>query len=215
LVTEPDAVFANAEIPDEKLDLTAIVTREDGYNYNAIIKIRHLDDLVVGKTSFNVDFNNYNPLTDNLGWDKIDLTNSGYWAIVYGGFFGNEKVAGINSYYGEVDAWFVSPAINFDLYDNYFLELKSAYNTQNKYGEFSVLYSNNYSGNVSSANWSTIEGSFINPSNETGNWIQSGPINLSTKTELGHIAFRITKDDNYSYNPTIVIDNIVLSSYNN
>ena len=215
LITEPNATFADTEFPTEKLDLTAILTRDNGYNYNTMLKIRKLNDLVIGKTSFNIDFNNTNPISNNSGWDNIDNANNSKWSLIYGGFFGNQQVAGINSYYGAVDAWLISPTINFNQFNNYFLELKSAYNSENKYGEFSVLYSDNYSDDVNSANWTPIEGTFVNSSNDVNIWIHSSPINLSNKTGFGHIAFRITKADNSSYDPTIVIDNIVLSSYNN
>jgi len=210
LETESEATFANTDIMTQKLDLTAIVTRGNSYYSDAKLKIRSLNDLVIGKTSFNIDFYDSNPFNEDLGWTRTDNTGNGNWTVMYGGSLSNEKVAGVDGYYGETDAWLISPVINFDVLDYYFLEFKSAYNYTNKYGDLEVLYSYNYSGNINSADWTAVSATIVNESNDTGVWIDSGIIDLSNKNGLGNIAFRITKNDNYSNDPSVVIDNIVL-----
>ena len=170
---------------------------------------------VVPVTSFNVDFQgfiNYDDIEID-GWVNFNETGSRLWQAKE---FNSNLYAQINAY-SSTDisntAWLVTPPIDFDINTNEVLQFQSAiaYYTHES---FSLYYSSNFDGiNVLSATWIEINGFNIAGSSST-NYVfeSSGPIDLSSYSGIGYIAFKYEGEAGSGETGTFILDDIELSN---
>lgn len=166
-------------------------------------------------TSFSLDFEQFANYDDVVvaGWVNFAEAGSRIWHTKE--YSGN--VYGQMNAYNSTDAsnisWLVTPPIDFDVNANEILEFQNAVAFYT-HESFNLYISFDFDGeNVLSANWTEITG-FTKAGSSTDDyvWVDSGEIDLSSYSGIGHIAFKYNGDVDLGETGTFILDNIVLSN---
>lgn len=169
---------------------------------------------VVPVTSFNVDFQGFNDYDDIEidGWINFNESGSRLWQARE---FDNNLYAQITAYNSSDisnKAWLITPPIDFDINTNEVLQFKSAI-AYYEHDSFSLYYSSNFDGsNVLNATWTEITGFNIAGPSANYVFVNSGPIDLSSYTGIGYIAFKYEGEAGSSETTTFILDDIELSN---
>jgi hypothetical protein len=149
----------------------------------------------------------------SAGWTNVNNSGgSDVWEI--GNFSNNNyaQITGYNSGEDVIDSWLVTPAINMDATT----EEELNFNIQAAYDNgtiLTVLISTDFSGDVTTANWSLLDANIpTGPEGGFGDFVPSGPINISCVDGTAHIAFRYEGSDP-SATTRYHIDDIVITGY--
>lgn len=169
---------------------------------------------VVPVTSFNVDFQGFNDYDDIEidGWINFKESGSRLWQARE---FDNNLYAQITAYNSSDisnKSWLITPPIDFDINTNEVLQFKSAI-AYYEHDSFSLYYSSNFDGsNVLNATWTEITGFDIAGPSANYVFVNSGPIDLSSYTGIGYIAFKYEGEAGSSETTTFILDDIELSN---
>jgi chondroitin-sulfate-ABC endolyase/exolyase len=151
----------------------------------------------------------FKPEEDSLRyWTTINNSSTtNKWAYHPYGF---AQVAGNTTAVSE--NWLVSPQINLAITDDVLLSFISSYQGgDSSANNLSLWVSSNFTGNVTTANWTEL--SFIKPNTGNYTWINSGNVNLAAyKGNTVHIAFKATAQGTTSSDRIFGIDNLSLLS---
>ena len=124
-----------------------------------------------------------------------------------------------NGYGGDVasDDWFISPAVDFDTYNNEILTFKSyTQYTDDTYPKLSVKYSTDYSGSGDPSSSTWIDLSYTASAENSQSWTNSGSIDLSSVVGTGYIAFQYTSSGTGSNSSSLWrIDDIKITGKEN
>ena len=168
---------------------------------------------VVPVTSFNIDFQEFNNYDDIEidGWINFNESGSRLWQAKK---FGTNLYAQISAY-NSLDisnkAWLITPPIDFDINTNEVLQFKSAI-VEYEHESFSLHYSSNFDGsNVLNATWTEITGFNIAGPSANYAFVNSGPIDLSSYSGIGYIAFKYEGEAGSS-ETTFILDDIELTN---
>jgi len=149
-------------------------------------------------TVYSENFQQFDSIEDyvNIGWTNININNgSEIWEL--DGFSNNQyaRVSGFGSEEIGIDSWLITPAINIgtNTEEELNFQIQAAYD--NGIG-LSVLISNNFLGDVSTANWQVLDVTMpIGPVDGFGDFVQVAPIDLSCINGIINIAFRYEGSD--------------------
>ncbi len=208
--------FASNLFPTNEVTITAIVGQgtEDQI---AQLSIRNLDDIEGGEVEvpeddpFNVTFTGQLSfeVANVDGWQNISMKGADTNTWIARDFGGNSfiEARGFNNDNDEIEAWFISPELDFDTLSNISFETAIAFWTHEG---LSVLLATDYDGsNIAGATWTELDGTTLaDASNEDYIWVPSS-VSLAAYAGKGHIAFRHT-GDNSTNTGTSRIDNIVI-----
>lgn len=214
------SAFANTPYPTNEITLTGIVGQGTEEQIEQV-SVRNLDDVEGGNGGtggggggssdpFDVTFDsgqiNFEPASIE-GWQNVNMKGNGTWRARE--FDGNwfVEARGFQDPDPEVEAWFISPEIDFDTYSTVSFQSSIAFWT---HGGLSVLISTDYDGsNIESATWEELDAADLaGQNNENYAWVESGVVNFG-KTGKGHIAFRHI-GDNSNNTESSRLDNIVI-----
>ena len=124
------------------------------------------------------------------GWTNVNVSGgSTEWEI---GEFDNTnyaQISGFSSGEDEINVWLVSPSINMDTTteEELLFDVQTNFDNGNI---LSVLFSSNFSGDVTTATWESLDASIPNgPSGGFGDFETVGPINISCLDGTINVAF--------------------------
>ena len=146
------------------------------------------------------------------GWTIQAVQGHTYWAQTT--YNGNSymQISGYNATGPVIETYLISPKIDFDTYDNEVLTFK----TKNGYYRgttLSVWVSTDYDANdAANATWRPLNAQ-IDERNNSGygpTFIESGPVDLSTYSGIGHIAFKYLGNTT-TLTTTYQIDDVVIA----
>lgn len=196
LFTSTFADFKSITLPESSGTVTAVYTRNFSGDENILV-VRDTNDLNMsgdrcdppvlcdtpsggGSVFYQEDFENFSNFVDE-DWTSVNVNNGNVnWLV--GSFSGNSyaQISGFSSNEDPIDVWLVTPTINMDNTEGEELKFEVQSNFDN--GQIlSLHYSNNFTGDVTTATWTEIEEVVIpiGPSNGFGTFELVGPINIS------------------------------------
>ncbi|PVW14113.1 DUF5689 domain-containing protein [Marixanthomonas spongiae] len=207
--------FKNLSLPEGNGMLTAVLSTFNGTNQ---LFIRNPDDVMFdgercddgsgggtgegfecttpsggGTAFFNVDFEEFNAIEDyvDAGWTNVNVAGGGtVWEI--GNFESNNyaQISGFNSGEDEIASWLVTPEIDMDntTGEELSFDVQASFDNGTI---LSVVFSTNFTGDVTTADWQTLSAVNIptGPDDGFGNFQSVGPVNISCIDGPIHIAF--------------------------
>ncbi|RMA65841.1 DUF5689 domain-containing protein [Ulvibacter antarcticus] len=208
--TSTFADFKGLELPAGRGTLDAILTKNFfGEAFNVVIndpstinfdQTERCDPNVLtcttasggGAVFYSENFEQFNAIEDYeaIGWTNVNITGGNeVWEI--GNFSNNNyaQISGFNSGETDIDAWLVTPAINMDQTtgEELSLQIEAAYDNGTI---LSVLVSTNFTGDVTTAEWSLLDITVPSgPSGGFGGFQDIGPVNISCLDGNINIAF--------------------------
>jgi hypothetical protein len=147
----------------------------------------------------------------SAGWTNVNVSGGNeVWEI---GTYSNNnyaQISGFSSGEDVIDSWLVTPAIDMDATT----EEELTFNITASFDNgtiLTVLVSNDFTGDVTTATWNLVDAAIpTGPEGTFGDFVASGPINISCVDGMAHIAFRYQGSD-----PTATtryhIDDIVIT----
>ena len=145
-----------------------------------------------GDAFISEDFESYGDFSEveAAGWTNVNVSGgSTEWEL---GNFNNSnyaQISGFSSGEDEINVWLVSPAINMDntTKEELLFDVQTNFDNGNI---LTVLFSTNFTGDVTTATWSPLDASIPNgPSGGFGDFETVGPVNISCIDGTLHIAF--------------------------
>lgn len=131
-------------------------------------------------TLFSENFESISNINELTGWVNINVSG-GNTRFVLGNFSNNNyaQISGFNSNESNIEAWFVSPEMNFNSFTRHQLDLNIEAAFDN--GKIlSVLITNSYTGDVTTTEWQELDVDVPSgPSSGFGGLQNVGPVNLS------------------------------------
>ncbi len=140
-------------------------------------------------------------------WTTVSVVGDQEWQIdSIHGVDGSlcAKVQGYDGGAFENEDWLISPAINFDTYENEVLNFQTAMNYTGLALELKI--STDYAGDPSTATWEDLS---FTASEGSWAWTASGNIDLTSYTGTGYIAYKFMSTTDGS--ATWEVDNITLT----
>ncbi len=124
------------------------------------------------------------------GWINEDQLNSTQWEKRS---FDNNGFAQIRGFMSTapMDTWLITPEIDLSQATKMSFVSATAFWTHDA---LTVMYSNDFSGDVSAANWIELSPTIAGSSDPNYDWIPSGDVDLSAANGMGRIAFRYEGD---------------------
>ena len=221
MFTTSFSTFANETLPDEPVDMTAIVS-QGGNNSERQLVIRNLDDLD-GYDGGGGGGGNDDPVDELMedfqgGADGTDVNLSGWTNVATEGtrlwrfreFDGNVYVqaTAFNDSSPSMETWLVTPPINMDEASELSFESFQAFYAHNG---LTVLVSTDYDGdNVQTATWQELDVTLAGSGEDNYTFVPSGSVDLGDYDGTGYIAFRYNGNGNNGNTTTYAIDNIVI-----
>lgn len=145
-----------------------------------------------GSNFFEEDFESFGDMSDveAAGWTNVNVSG-GVTEWVLGNFSNSNyaQISGFNSDEDEIDVWLVTPSIDMDntTGEELLFDVQSNYDNGNI---LTVLFSSNFTGDVTTATWQTLDASIPNgPSGGFGDFETVGPVNISCLDGTINIAF--------------------------
>lgn len=138
------------------------------------------------------NFESFGDISDveAAGWTNVNVSGgSTEWEL---GNFDNSnyaQISGFNTGEDEINVWLVSPAINMDntTKEELLFDVQTNFDNGNI---LTVLFSTNFTGDVTTATWSPLDASIPNgPSGGFGDFETVGPVNISCIDGTMHVAF--------------------------
>ncbi len=145
-----------------------------------------------GNVFWSENFEQFNAIEDyvDAGWTNVNV-NGGSTLWVIGNFDGTNyaQISGFNSGEDVIETWLVTPSIDMDGTTEEELMMDIQTNFDN--GEIlSVLFSTNFTGDVTTADWETLAVSIpTGPSDGFGTFEAVGPVNISCIDGTINLAF--------------------------
>jgi hypothetical protein len=209
LFTQSYAVFADAEIPADKVTLTAIVS-QGGNQLSRQLFIRNLTDVSGGGSGGGDLMETFSGVTNNTdlnlaGWSNIAETGSRLWrGQVFSGN-GYAQATSFNSADPVNVMWLITPPISLDVPK--VLSFETAMNFW-RHNALEVFISNDFNGNnVTTATWIKLNARLAEESDPINTFIPSGDIDLSGFSGTVRIAFKYS-GDNTTNTSTYRVDNV-------
>jgi len=147
-------------------------------------------------TLFSENFESISNINELTNWVNINVSG-GNTRFVLGNFSGNNyaQISGFNTGENEIEAWFVSPELNFNSFTRHQLDLDIEAAFDN--GKIlTVFITNNYTGDVTTTDWQLLDVEVpTGPSSGFGGFQAVGPVNLSCFEGNVRIAFRYQGSD--------------------
>lgn len=194
--TRSQATFADASVPAQPVDMTAIVSQFDGPQ----LLIRNLNDVggsgpgPGGPDTLEVlmeDFSQGSDGTDIAypGWTNAALQGSRKWRTEA---FGGNQFAQATAFQDNspaMETWLITPPINLNSGPKT-LTFESAQAFWVHDG-LQVFLSTDFDGeNVAGATWTPLSVPLAGSSQDNYDWVDSGPVDLSAFSGVGYLAFR-------------------------
>lgn len=145
-----------------------------------------------GSAFFSENFESFNAIEDYVaaGWTNVNV-NGGSTLYVIGNFDNNNyaQISGFNSGESEIETWLVTPAIDMDgtTGEELLFDIQSNFDNGTI---LSVVFSNNFSGDVTMADWQLLDANIpVGPEGGFGDFENVGPINVACIDGTVHFAF--------------------------
>ena len=139
------------------------------------------------------------------GWTNVSTTGINLWTK--NSFSGNgyAQATAFQATDDNVDAWLVTPELDLSQVSTMSFQSAKAFYVQDG---LEVLYSSDFSGDVTTATWETVVCTLASESDEDFDWIDSGQIDLTSfGGATGFVAFRY-QGDPAANTTTYRIDNL-------
>ncbi|WP_459210210.1 DUF5689 domain-containing protein [Aquimarina rhabdastrellae] len=112
-------------------------------------------------------------------------------------------------------AWLISPQIDLDAQEGETLRFQTS-NSFADGSEMQVLFSRDWDGteaNITAANWGVlVDATIVQDSDDFGDWIESGNVDLSCETGTIYIAFKYTGSGDSALDGTYELDEISIDA---
>lgn len=183
----PWTQYSGAILVEESMTIWAYAEK-DGYNNShvasAIYTIQSGGGSMV--TIFNQDWEG-----EMNGWTFVDLEGEMSWTVAQ--YSGNHYAYANGYNQGANVDWCISPAFDLDNYSNEVLTFRTAKNYTGP--NLEVFFSNDYDGeHPATATWQSLTCAL---SQGSWNWVESGPIDLSSFSGPNcYIGFKYTSEEN-------------------
>lgn len=147
-------------------------------------------------TLFSENFDSISNINELTDWVNVNVSG-GNTRFVLGNFSGNNyaQISGFNTGESTIEAWFVTPEMNFDTFTRHQLDLniEAAFDNAKI---LSVLITTNYTGDVTTTDWQELDVDVpTGPSSGFGGFQSVGPVNLSCFEGNVRIAFKYEGSD--------------------
>lgn len=214
LSTSTFASFKGVRVPSGRGDIDVILTRDFYDDFYTVYlndpsgihfdSIERCDPDTIGcegpsggnDTLFTEDFESISNINDLTDWVNVNVSG-GSTRFVLGNFSNNNyaQISGHQSGESAIDAWFVTPEMNFDSFTGHQLEMSIEAAFDN--GKIlTVLITNNYTGDVTTTDWELLDVNVpTGPSSGFGGFQPIDPVNLSCFEGNIRIAFRYQGSD--------------------
>ncbi|WP_299435801.1 DUF5689 domain-containing protein [uncultured Aquimarina sp.] len=178
---------------------------------------------VIGNTNlFSDDFETQstNSLISGNGWTNyIQAGTEGWEAWSSGGSNGSLGVSARAGSFRSGDdstiAWLITPQIDLDAQDGETFRFQTS-NSFSDGSEMDVLFSRDWDGteaNIAAATWGIFpDATIVQDSDNFGDWIESGNVDLSCETGTIYIAFRYTGSGDEGFDGTYELDEISIDA---
>lgn len=167
-----------------------------------------------GAAFYEENFEQFNAIEDyvNAGWTNVNIADATgeLWEI--GNFSNNNyaQISGFNTSEPDINTWLVTPGIDMDGTTMEELEFDIQVNFDNG-TILTVLFSNNFTGDVTTAEWLELDASIpTGPSGGFGDFQTLGPINIACVEGTMHLAF-VYRGSDPDATTRYHIDNIVVT----
>lgn len=166
-------------------------------------------------TLFSENFESISNISQLTNWVNVNVSG-GTTRFVLGNFSGNQyaQISGFNSGEQNIEAWFVTPELDFDSFSNHQLEMDIEAAFDN--GKILTVYiTENYTGDVTTTDWQLLDVDVpTGPSSGFGGFNAITPVNLSCFEGNVRIAFRYLGSDPSS-TTRYHLDNIRITGIDN
>ena len=151
-----------------------------------------------GEVFYNENFETFDTIEDyeDAGWTNINVSNGNtLWEI---GSFSNSnyaQISGFNSGEDDIDVWLITPSITLEntTKEELLIDIQSSYDNGTI---LSVLFSSNFTGDITTATWELLDASIpVGPNGGFGDFETVGPINISCIEGSINIAFLYEGED--------------------
>jgi hypothetical protein len=147
-------------------------------------------------TLISENFNSITNINQLSGWVNVNVSG-GNTRFVLGNFSGNNyaQISGFNSGESTIDAWFVTPSLDFSTFTRHQLEMDIEAAFDN--GKIlTVLITEDFTGDVTTTDWQLLDVNIpTGPSSGFGGFQSITPVNLSCFEGNVRIAFRYQGSD--------------------
>lgn len=144
------------------------------------------------------------------GWSNLAIEGSRVWR---GRFFDNNTYAQATAHNDpaqSMETWLITPAFNLNMAKK--LRFRSAVAFWN-HNPTEVLISTNFNGsNLGTATWTPLPAVLAGQANPNYQWVDSGEIDLSAWTGVGHIAWRYRGSGPGGQTTTFVLDDVLIDN---
>lgn len=220
LETSSFANFSSVKMQSQTGGFIDAVVTKDFRGDNFVLVINDIEDIKFEDTLcqpltpfYSQDFESFGSTSDveTAGWTNVNV-NGGSTTFTLRNFGGNQFMQASAFRTGEnpLEMWFVSPAINLD--SNTDEELSFGTKTGfNNGAALSVLISTDFTGDVTTATWQTLNATLANgpSSGFQFDFTESGAIDLSSFSGDVYIAFKYLGGDG-DVTTTFQIDNLTI-----
>jgi len=164
---------------------------------------------VGGDKDINESFDRFDDNEDIViaGWTNIAVKGARIWRCKV---FDNRHYAqatAFNDVDPEVESWMVTTEILLDVPKVISFETAQAFWTHDG---FSVLISEDYSGDVTTATWEDLGARLADSNDADHAWVASGEIDLSTFSSPVHVAFRYVGSEPNGETGSFRVDDILV-----
>ncbi|TCK68003.1 hypothetical protein DFQ05_1787 [Winogradskyella wandonensis] len=220
--TSTFADFKGLTLPSGRGMMTAVLQKNFfGDEFNVVINSPEDVDMT-GERCDPVFIADFQEATDNTdfdtpGWINFIEAGSRPWREDVFSGNGTARFSAFSSGDASNIGWLITPSIDMDAQSGEILsfDMQHAF-PDSGHDPIEVLWSNDFDGTeagVTSATWTSLpftKSYIVDP----GNWfnfVNSGPLDLSSVTGTAYIAFRYTGSDTANQNMTIDIDNVKIT----
>ncbi len=208
--TSTFADFSSVKLAQGRGYIDGILTYDFFGDYY-IVSVNSLDDIHLDETNrcdpdvfacdgpsgggtafYTQNFEQFNAIEDyeNAGWTNVNVSGGNtLWVI---GNFNNSnyaQISGFNTGESTIETWLVTPAIDMDntTEEELFMDIQTNFDN----GKIlSVLFSNNFTGDVTTATWQPLDVTIPSgPADTFGDFETVGPVNISCIEGTMHLAF--------------------------
>ena len=198
LFTRSSASFANTSVPATVESLVGIVGEFSSSSFNPQLSMRSIDD-IDGEGTTGTDegiSEEFNGGSDNSdidinNWENIAAEGERRWQKKTFDGNGYAQATAFNDTNPSMEAWLISPEVNATQYSELSFETAQAFYVHDG---LTVWITSNYTGDVSTTSWESIDAPMAGSSSDDHDWVSSGAIDISAYGDKARIAFKYVGD---------------------
>jgi hypothetical protein len=194
LFTRSGASFANTSVPANLMSVTGIIGEYTTSTFNPQLSMRNLDDIDGEGTTGNDDGINeeFNGGSDDSdieinNWENVVIQGTRKWQKKTFDGNGYAQATAFNDSNPAMETWLVSPAVDATMFSQLSFETAQAFYAHDG---LTVWVTSDYTGDVTTTNWESIDAELAGSSSDDHDWVPSGSIDISAYGNKARIAFK-------------------------